>query len=371
MADEVGLLEAILDAVHGEDEVIGGRAFTRLTSPVTETEVTTLEVESTLNFGEWEDGEGNGRVLINGEIIDFDSKTDTSFDTLTREVKSTVAPSVHPEGSIVWDFSQNMSALDHLRRGLFVAFARDEDLDTIARNLGLKKCIGVPEDTWRAFIKAIAYLPKQTTTAFAEALDVLFGPGNYELTELYPLEPFTILIQISIASVNEIRGKFFLNSGEPQATTGTLSVSSDQDVVSVADAYDREVQGVFKRKNATYPTVLSAVEVGLGRVVSRPPDAGDTDYYGESGFTGTTITLGTSPGASGTLVLVDYTAFQAHYLASEESSPMSPNGPLPFDSDTVRHDEDFYAYLSDVLASTRCLLDQIRAGGVTLDIQAM
>lgn len=371
MADEVGLLEALLDAIHGEDEVIGGRAFTRLTSPILETEVTTLNVESTLGFGEWQDGEGNGRVLINGEIIDFDSKTDTTFSTLTREVKSTVSPSVHPEGSIVWDFSQNMSALDHLRRGLFVAYARGADLDIIARNLGLKKCIGVSEDTWRAFIKAIAYLPKQTTTAFAEALDVLFGAGNYELTELYPLEPFKILIQVTVASTNEIRGKFFLNSGELQATTGANSVSSNQTIVDISDSYDREVQGVFKRKNISYPSVMSAVEVGLGRVVSRPPDPGDTDYYGEGGFTGTTITLATSPGASGTLVVVDYTAFQAHYLAGEGSSPMPSYGPLPFDSDEIRHDEDYYAYLSDVLASTKCLLDQIRAAGIVLEVQAM
>ncbi len=38
MADEVGLLEALLDAIHGEDEVIGGRAFTKLVSPLSETE---------------------------------------------------------------------------------------------------------------------------------------------------------------------------------------------------------------------------------------------------------------------------------------------------------------------------------------------
>jgi hypothetical protein len=358
MANEVGLIEALLEAIHREDELIGGRAFTRLTVPLGKDEVTSIDVDSTVGFGEWKDGAGNARVLINGEVIGCASKTNSTFDTLTRGIKESPIPRIHPEGSLVWDFSQNLSALDHLRRGLFVAFAREADLDTIARNLGLKKCIGISEDIWREFIKAIAYLPKNVTTAYAEALDVIFGPGNYELTELYPIEPFSILIRIVIPTLNNLRGKMYLNGGEKQATTGTNSVDVNYPVVGTTPV---GVGGVYKRPSST---VLSAADVGLGR--------GGTDYYQDAGYASTTITLGATPGAAGTLVVVDYTAFQAHYLAGDGVDSMPPNGPLPKDSDLVRDGgDDYYAYLSDVTAATRCLLDQIRMAGVKMKIEGV
>ena len=70
---------------------------------------------------------------------------------------------------------------------------------------------------------------------------------------------------------------------------------------------------------------------------------------------GSTITLGTSPGAGGTPVIVDYTAFSAHYLAENE---------------TTLHDADFYAYLADPLLATRCLLEQVRAAGIQVEVSA-
>jgi len=80
---------------------------------------------------------------------------------------------------------------------------------------------------------------------------------------------------------------------------------------------------------------------------------GFTNYFTAGSFLGNTITLGSSPGGAGTAVIVDYGAFTAHYLADDE---------------TIRDDEDFYAYLTDPVLSVRCLLDQIRAAGTQLKI---
>jgi hypothetical protein len=81
---------------------------------------------------------------------------------------------------------------------------------------------------------------------------------------------------------------------------------------------------------------------------------GLTNYFLPGGSVlGSTITLGTSPGPIGTAVLVDYTAFSAHYLARDEA---------------VLDAADRWAYLADPLLTARCLLDQIRAAGVRVDL---
>lgn len=43
----MGLLQAILDAIQGEDERIGGQKLTRLTATLSETEVATMSVDTT------------------------------------------------------------------------------------------------------------------------------------------------------------------------------------------------------------------------------------------------------------------------------------------------------------------------------------
>ncbi len=69
LADE-DLLKAMLDAIHKEDDLLGGRAVTRLASQLTDDETSSIAVESTLGFGEFTDSEGDGRLLIGGELID-------------------------------------------------------------------------------------------------------------------------------------------------------------------------------------------------------------------------------------------------------------------------------------------------------------
>jgi hypothetical protein len=363
-----GLHKAMLDAIHKIDDRIGGQAVTRLTQALAIDEVDCAFVESTINFGEYTDGTTNSRFLINGEIIDGRQRNTTTpflFGGLTRGVLNT-EPKLHPEGSLVFDLSQNASDLDHLRRGFLVNFALGADLDTIGRNLGLVKCPGITDEQWRAIIKGVAYLPKQTIDAFNQALLAALGDtDSFEVIERIISDPWKVFVEIAIALSTSIRGRFLLNSGEPQVTSGLTTVDADYPVIepTLAGFPGSVGTGIYGRvtggeSELLYPaTAAGTAVVGVfddTPLTRRGFRDGLTNYFLPGGsVSGTTITLGTSPGAAGTPVLIDYTAFSAHYLALDE---------------TVRDDSDVWAYLADPLLAARCLLDQVRAAGVKVEL---
>ena len=76
------------------------------------------------------------------------------------------------------------------------------------------------------------------------------------------------------------------------------------------------------------------------------------DYFAAGTFVGSTITLGAPP-ADGTLVLVDYNAFAAHYLPPDSA---------------FQNQGDFPPYFADNLQAARCILDMVRAAGVGIDV---
>ncbi len=356
----MSLLEALVDGIVGEDERIAGKAFSRLTVVLNEADTTSATVESTLGFGEWDDGAADALLLINGEILYVTGRTDPFvFTGLSRGFLDTEAQT-HPVGTLVYDLSENTSALDHVRRGFLVDFAVGEDLDVIGRNLGLTKCVGITEDEWRAIIKAIAYLPKSTSDAFVAALDALWGSGNYDILES-PAVPWQVCVDILVGLSTTLQGRFMLNGGEPQLTTGANTVDTTYPLLSpTLAAYPGSPNQILGLREHTYPA--GAVGTAIVGVYDDTPETrrgtrdGLTNYFLPGGSVlGSTVTLGTSPGALGTLVIVDYTAFSAHYLAENE---------------TTLHADDFYTYLSDPLLATRCLLEQIRAAGIKVEVRA-
>lgn len=327
----VGLLEAILDAIHKEDDRIGGRAVTRLAAPLPAGDTSGMVVTSTIGFGEQTDGTGDALLLVGGEIIAAQARRSRhpfQFETLTRGLRET-EDRAHPEGTLVFDLSMNTSAIDRLRRGFLVDFAVGEDLEIIARNLGLHRCPGMTQEQLRRVIKAVAYLPKQPLDAFEQALTALLGSSSaFHISERTSSRPWTVFVDIEVDLAADIRGRFFLNGGERAVTHDPKKVDVTYDIKHVLGVYD---------------------DTPLARRGFRK---GMTNYYVDGSFSGSTITLGASPGAAGTPVIVDYGAFEAHYLAADE---------------TVRQDleqADRWAYLADPLLAARCLLDQIRAAGV-------
>ncbi len=226
-----GLMKAMLDAIHGSDEKIGGQAITTLRVGLDPT-ATEILVTSTIGFGEFKDGLGNGRVVVGSEIIDFSARAVAEFTGLTRGVQSTIVQPRYPAGTIVYDEAQNASAIDHVRRGFLVNFALGEDLNIVGRNLGLKKCVGVPDDTWREVIREVAYLAKQPLGAIETALNALLGAGNFELFERAVTQPHKFFVVVAQALATDLTGKFFVNSGEPQVTQGGAIVDVDYPIAS-------------------------------------------------------------------------------------------------------------------------------------------
>jgi len=329
----VGLLQAILDAIHGEDESIGGQTLSRLTSLLSETELVTINVDTTYGFGiDDESGTpGNGRILVGGEIITFQGRTPTTFTGLVRGVGASRVRR-HVETSLVYDLSQNTSAIDHVRRGFLVNYALGEDLDVIARNLGLPKCPGLSEAQWRAVIKATAYLAKQPLDAFRQALTALLGAGNFKIREDIT-EPWKVFVSIAVVLATSLRGRFVLNGGQPALADGAgATVTVPHNVIHVIGVYEDTP------------------------ITRRGERLGFTNYFLPGGtFLGPVITLGT-PTPPSIPVIVDYGAHQAHYLAPNE---------------TVLDDADYYAYLADPLLTARCLLDHVRAAGIKVEVSAM
>ena len=455
----MGLLAAILDAIHGEDERIAGVQVTRLTTPLLAAEVGTMNVESTLRFGETLDGGGEALVIVGGEIILATGRTATTFTGLTRGVDNTNVPNVHPITTNVYDYAQNTSAIDHLRRAFLLDFAIGEDINVIGRNLGLERCDGLTDEQWRELIKLVAYMPKQPLDTYRQVLDVVF-PGQYDLITDLLSKPYTVRVDLAVSPGSSKKGRFFLNGGEAQLTTGLLSVNTDDPILpsthignaavgsiievsggfhvdgenfvlddgvnpAVTFEYDdnasviqnpvlRAINFTAGDSDATIAlTALVAINNAPTLAVTASPagvngidlvnDAlgiagnvpitttvadtvfavsgmaggidvgaigvfgvfddtpltrlgyrlGFTNYFTGGSFVGSTITLGSSPGAVGTAVLIDYIAFNANYLADDE---------------TIVDDDDFYAYLGDDTVLIRCLLDMVRAAGIKVDV---
>lgn len=361
----MGILRAVLDAIMGGANRAGGRAVTKLSAPLTAAETSTMEVESTLRFGEWVDDASDARLLVGGEIIEATGRTSSTFTGLTRGPD----PKGYPAGTLVLDMSQNVSAVDLVRRGIFVDTAIGEDLDTIGRNLGLRKCPSIDQETWRRIIKAVAYLPKTTIDAFDKALEALTNDSTaYEITERLLTHPYEIFVAIEVALVSNdpdgIVGRFVLTGGHPQVTDGLTQVSVSMFGSAVKL---QSVRGV-------YLDTLGA---------RRGLRDGLTNYFsgGGSFVAGTdVITLGSSPGPIGTEVLVDFTAYGSatpinyHYLGTGFGADQV-NLDLRYSAgdvttiQTIQHDDgDRWAYLSDPLLAARCLLNEIRQAGTHVTV---
>lgn len=328
--ERYGLLRALLEAIHGQDDQLAGRAFTRALGPLTVVD-SVLAVESTISFGENVDGAGDARLLVDGEVMLASGRTSTvgaqTFTGLTRGADGTMART-HVAGAIVLDASGNRSARDLVRRGLFVNTARLGDLDVVGRNLGLHKCPGLTEEQWRRVIKAIAYAPKTLIASVDAVLEAYYGnTTDYQIVEQAISNPYNLLVLVTDTLATSTHGRFYLNGGELALTTGLTTVVAAHPI-----------------RNAQAVVLASTYAKRGGR-------DGLTNYY--SSFVGSTITLGSSPGAIGTPVLIDYAgAGTNHYLA---------------DNETVLDDHDNYPYLTDTLGVLSCLANQVRpfCSGVT------
>lgn len=207
-----GMLEALLDAIHNEDNRIGGRAVTKLVAPLTVDGIA-AEVLSTIGFGEYVTGSGDARLLIGDEIVLASGRTSTGPYTFTGLTRGTAGSEARawPAGTLVYDYAENTSAIDKLRRGFFVDTAEGADLRVIARNLGLAVCPGITDDELRRVIRAIAYLPKGPLDAVRKTLEAYYGnTTSWSAYERHETAPWTIFVEVDVPLRTELRGRFYL-----------------------------------------------------------------------------------------------------------------------------------------------------------------
>lgn len=340
-----GWVAAVVDAAMGVIDEIGGRPVTRLSVPLSAEEITVCGVESTLGFGALVDGTPSARFLINGEIITAATRTETvpyGFATLTRGTDGTEA-AVHPAGSIVFDLSENTSALDHARRGLFVDTAVGTDLDVIGRNHGVLKCAGLSEEQWRRLIKVMSYMPRQSIAAFELVLGAYFDTtlesDLWSVSERPATNPWMTFVEGNLPFDNSPIGTFYLHGGEQALTTGLTTIDAAHVVGPALDG----VLGVFPDTQATRRGARSG--------------PGISDFFASYVPGSPTITLSPSPGPIGTPMIIDYRAnatLSYHFLATDETVSADVGDP--------------WAYLADPLAGLRCILDEVRAAGTQIDL---
>ncbi len=186
-----GILEGLTGAIGQELSELGGIRSTRVKAgfPVT-TGDTHIEVEST--FG-WET---SGFFYLEGYLYKYTGTTasrltgisyyDGVEDAITKlPVYISGAPEDVSVLAEIADYTRIYSAVDKMRRSFLVDYATGEDLDTLARNIGVFRQpeLVTTDSVYRNIVKAIAYSPRGTMYVIELYLDALFGAGNYRVFE--------------------------------------------------------------------------------------------------------------------------------------------------------------------------------------------
>jgi hypothetical protein len=267
--------------------------------------VTTLPVESTLDYSD------TGKVSIDGVVYYYSGKTDQSFTDiyyLVSGVEMAGVQRLHRIESVVYDRNRDRSALDLVRRAMLVDYAEGEDLNVVARNLGvLRLPFLTSDDQFREVVKAIAYNPKGTLYGLELALEGLVGAGNFSIYEdliNYPCEVF-ISLAASEAMSEVPQGAAYLSEAEVQPATGTDEITLDHDVVD---------QGVVRSVELAHGelTTETTTEYPSAQTWEPYPDATPIDQWTAYGSgEGTTAQIVTTDGGvlewtAGGLTIVYY-----------------------------------------------------------------
>jgi len=220
----VGLLEALFGAIGESDNEIGGIRLTRTTAATSFIGQTTLAVENMLDWP------AAGTVLIDGVAYTYGSRTDTLLIDLAHEYAGAVVAGTardHAVASVVADVSRAVSGIDLARRAMLVDFADGEDLNALARNLGVMRYPFLnSDDQFREIVKAIAYTPRGTTYSLELALDALVGPGNYEIIEDPVYSPCTVFVRLlnALAISDVAIGKYYISGVENRLSLSQSTV---------------------------------------------------------------------------------------------------------------------------------------------------
>ncbi len=276
-----GILEATLDAIGEEDAEIGGQRFTRLVAAVSQGD-TVFFVE---NANSWPT---SGKVAVNSIVYRYSSRTAQSLIGITYIEGGTIngARQDHRIQSIVLDISGEFSAIDQVRRALFVNTAEGEDLSVVGRNLGVERLPFLSSDEqFRNVIKALAYNPKGTVYGLELALDAIVGAGNYEISERLITDPNTVFIKLlgAVAISDFAQGKTFLSARTARLAVNSTSVPLLEAPIAV---------GGVKWKDEALNTDMRAALPSTQSIVEYEGDAGTLQWAFEGGDEGSNASAG-------------------------------------------------------------------------------
>lgn len=137
-------------------------------------------------------------------------------------------------GEVLMYLGEDLTDMEKLRAGFLLGTAEGPDLDTLARNYGLSRPRGVNDTVFRELLRVLIYLDAQTIYAVEKVLDVLRGPGTYEVYELFPQpgENNRFYVQLSSTTAGP-RGRAYLTAFESVVSSGfTATASTDVAVLN-------------------------------------------------------------------------------------------------------------------------------------------
>ena len=201
---------------------------------------TSLPVESTLGWG------SSGRLVVDGRVYNYSSKTIASFDGITYDDGTgtiiTGFAQTHIPLLQVDDYSQRLSAFDKYRDSFLVNYAVGDDLSVLGNNLGFPRPPEIEDDTvYRNLLKAVVYSPRGTIYALELGLTALLGAGNFSifqnLTSGSPLREAckVFVARDDAADSEEYVGKAWVDGYQQVALdSGTQLTVSPNDVLNTA-----------------------------------------------------------------------------------------------------------------------------------------
>lgn len=196
-----------------------------------------------------------GRVSIGRATYRYRGATPGQLNNVQAEVGGELVSGAladHEEGSPVTDLSGTFSEVDSLRRSLFIDTAGGADLAVIGRLLGVPRAPSLSgDDQYRALIKAMGYAPRGSEQTLEKVLNIIVGPGKYEIGK----DPFNNPGQVVVT----------IPGGEP-----VQAVSMGRAYVSGAVNAVPDAQGAF---------ATDAPVVGVGSLtLAEPPVAEDLTH---------------------------------------------------------------------------------------------
>lgn len=235
---EYSASDSIVSRDSATQLTLGGGVFTRLKNSSWEvydpTAIASLQVETT---HEWDT---NGYFVLGGGLYRYTGKgtnTLNNVEFFNGEVWTYQLPEgvIYEVGDEVVDFSQTYSGVEKMRRGFLLPYATGTDLDTVGRNLSVRRPPTENDDVYRKVITALAYMPKGTMWVIEELLTAVLGEGNYEIfedltqdaTSPYAANNQSIVYISGQGSPTSSAGKAFIHSTEftPLTSLTTLDIA--------------------------------------------------------------------------------------------------------------------------------------------------